>query len=256
MSTRAELQTAAFGADPGRWPLPPAPDGQSLWWRAVAAGAQGRYAAAAADLELLRRRHPDPHLVSLSWSAQASFLRQLGWHDRARTLDGRAWALSAGADEAAADALTGLAADALGTARFAASARALRRAEPYLAAAPRLRVRHAWVSAELAMFSGDGPGAVGHARRGADLAAGGSSARHLVKSRLVLAAAHCSAGEVDAAREVAREVLETTGRLGLIPLRWAAASLLAGLDPGGAASRIRDDCAESVTRRGGVWRQR
>ena len=67
-------------------------------------------------------------VVSLAHSTRASFLRQLGWHARARGWDGRASAL-AGADlEAHADALIGLAADALGVGRFAASAAALHRA--------------------------------------------------------------------------------------------------------------------------------
>jgi tetratricopeptide (TPR) repeat protein len=257
MSTSAALHAAAFGDDPGRWPLPPAADAEGLWWRAVAAGGQGRYAVAVADLERLRRLDAGPRLTSLSWSTQGSFWRQLGWHDRARTLDGRAWALTAGRGEAAADALTGLAADALGAGRFDAAARALERASAIVESVDvaRLPVRLAWVSAELAMFSGR-PGAVAHARRAVELTADGPSLRHTVKSELVLAAARCSVGEVDAARTAAQELLAITETNGLIPLRWAAASLLAGLDPGGDAVLIRENCAESVTRWGGVWRSR
>ncbi len=100
----------------------------------------------------------DDPLASLAHSTRASFLRQLGWHDRARGWDGRAMALAGSDQEAGADALIGLAADALGVGRFAASAAALRRAGELLAGSvpPRLPVRLAWVSAELAMARGDG----------------------------------------------------------------------------------------------------
>src|SRR5690349_22538234 len=66
-------------------------------------------------------------------STQGSFLRQLGWHSLARGWDGRALALAAGDPEACADALIGLAADALGIGRFAAAATLLARTEPLLA---------------------------------------------------------------------------------------------------------------------------
>ena len=59
---------------------------------------------------------------------------------------------------------------------------------------PRLPVRLAWVSAELAMATGDGATAVGHAERAIELAAALGSVRHAVKSDVVLAAALCSAG--------------------------------------------------------------
>ncbi|MFZ0833086.1 MAG: hypothetical protein WAM92_08390, partial [Mycobacterium sp.] len=42
--TDAALAAAAFGDDPGRWPLPAATTPRELWLRAVAAGGQGRYA--------------------------------------------------------------------------------------------------------------------------------------------------------------------------------------------------------------------
>ena len=45
------LANAAFGDDPGRWPLPPASTPHELWLRAVVAGGQGRYGSAMADLD-------------------------------------------------------------------------------------------------------------------------------------------------------------------------------------------------------------
>ena len=44
--TSTTLAAAAFGADPGRWPLPMARDPEDLLLRAVAAGGQGRYGSA------------------------------------------------------------------------------------------------------------------------------------------------------------------------------------------------------------------
>jgi hypothetical protein len=250
------LANAAFGDDPRRWPLPPASTPDELWLRAVAAGGQGRYGSAMADLAgvcALQRSGP---LVSLAHSTRASFLRQLGWHDRARRWDGRATAMAGSDPEAGADALVGLAADALGVGRFAASAAALRRAGELLTrpVPPRLPVRLAWVSAELAMASGDGPTAVGHAERAIELAATLGSARHTVKSDMVLAAALCCVGDIDRSRVVADAALDAAGGLGIVPLRWALASLLADIGSARHSAdvlRIRNECAATVRRRGG-----
>lgn len=115
------LVAAAFGNQPGSWPLPTAITPHHLWLRAVAAGGQGRYAHAYGDLSVLRRLVPAGPLASLAHSTQGSLLRQLGWHTLARGWDGRALALAGADREAGADALIGLAADALGVGRFAAA---------------------------------------------------------------------------------------------------------------------------------------
>lgn len=252
------LADAAFGADPGRWPLPTATTPHERWLRAVAAGGQGRYACALAELDEILRSHESGALVSLACSTRASFLRQLGGHARARGADGRAWAERGADDEAAADALVGLAADALGLGRFGVSAMLLDRARALdTPEDSRQWIRLAWVSAELAMVQGDGATALAHARRGVAAAAGHRSTRHVVKSDVVLAAALCSAGEIDEAREVADAALLATDKSGLIPLRWAVACVLA--DIGSAChdaeqiSAIRDLSADTVRRRGGVW---
>ena len=49
------IAKAAFGDDPGRWPLPAATTPHERWLRAVAAGGQGRYGVALADLAALCR---------------------------------------------------------------------------------------------------------------------------------------------------------------------------------------------------------
>ncbi|KZS62058.1 hypothetical protein [Mycobacterium ostraviense] len=266
-SIESRLADAAFGSSPGSWPLPTATTPRQLWLRAVAAGGQGRYGSAYTDLELLRRRVPAGRLASLAHSTQGSFLRQLGWHTLARGWDGRAMALAEADPEARADALIGLAADGLGVGRFAVSATLLTRADTVLDAAGlpadvanRLAVRRGWVAAELAMASGEAATAVDHAEEAVELARvmAGGSARHLVKSEVVLAAALCSAGAAERARGVGEEALVATGRLGLIPLRWALACLLIDIGSVTFSTRqlreIRDICADQVRRAGGTWR--
>jgi hypothetical protein len=255
-ASTSTLSNVAFGDNPGRWPLPAAVTAEDLWLRAVAAGGQGRYSSAVADLELLRHTSRGP-LVSLAHSTRASFLRQLGWHDRARSWDGRASALAGSDPEAGADALIGLAADALGVGRFAASARALDRAAELGAESARIGVRLAWVSAELAMGRGQGTAAVEHAQRAVVAAAAFGSARHTLKSDVVLAAALCCTGDIDGSRQVAEAALDDAEHHGMIPLRWALASLLVGI---GSTTRspaeviaIRDGSADTVRSRGGVW---
>lgn len=261
----ATFTAAAFGDRPGCWPLPAANTPQQLWLRAVAAGGQGRYGSASADLARLLQRPATARLVSLAHSTRGSFLRQLGWHTVARGWDGRALAMAADDPEAAADALLGLAADALGVGRLAAAATLLRRAEGLVAAAPhRLSVRRGWVAAELAMACGDGRTAVRHAEAAVELAGapivGWSSARHRVKSDVVLAAALCSAGALERARAVADAALDRTGRLGLVPLRWAVSCLLIDLESAVRTTRelgeVRDACARQVRHAGGTWNPR
>ncbi|WP_326547793.1 hypothetical protein QGN32_06435 [Mycolicibacterium sp. ND9-15] len=257
MPVETVLANAAFGDDPGRWPLPCAATPRELWLRAVAAGGQGRYASARADLaKVYRSAAPER---ALAHSTEASFLRQLGWHTQARRWDGRALVLAGPGTEGAADALIGLAADALGVGRFAASESALVRAGGLLSDStpPRLRVRLGWVSAELAMARGEGVTAIAHAERAVEHAARLGSMRHQVKSSVVLAAARCSAGDLDTARAVADTALDDTDRLGMVPLRWALACLLADIGSANHPTRdmvmLRDRCADTVCRRGGVW---
>lgn len=258
------LTDAAFGADPGRWPLPSARSAGDLWLRAVGAGGQGRYGAARADLDELLRRGPGGRLASLASSTQASFLRQTGWHELARGWDGRALALAGDDTESALDALVGLAADALGMGRFDTSAALLERAEALYSRSEvlpaRLGIRMEWVRAELAMVTGAGDTALTHARRGVALAESELPRlrRHRVKSDVVLAAALCSAGDLDAARDVGAGALASTSEYRLIPLHWAVACLLTdighpALTPRQAASE-RDRSAAFVTRHGGHWK--
>lgn len=258
------VATAAFGGHPGQWPLPEASGPEDLWLRAVAAAGQGRYAAARAALAPLIHDRSAGRWCSLGCSAWASFLRQLGWHWRAHDVDGRAWAAADGDPEAGADALIGLAADALGVGRFVASSALLERAAALVSRAelPRLDIRLAWVRAELAMASGRGGDAVKHARRGVELAeqALPDLRRHRVKSDVVLAAALCSAGDLAGSRSVADAALADTVIYGLVPLRWALACLLSGIGSAsltaGEIAEVRQLSAQFVTRHGGDWKIR
>jgi hypothetical protein len=254
------LLAAAFGDDPGRWPLPVATTPHERWLRAVAAGGQGHYCSATAELAVVRREVRNGALASLAHSTTASFARQLGGHSEARRWDGRALALAASDPEAAADALLG--ADALGVRRLAASAALLDHARKTLdgsSAPARLPLRWQWVAAELAMARGDGDEAVRSAERAGELAARQPSARHVVKTQVIHAAALCSAGRIADARSAAAGALSASGALGLIPLRWAAASLLVDIDSNtgqlGDVTAIRDACADTIRRAGGVWRR-
>lgn len=260
----ATLADAAFGRDPARWPLPTARNADDLWLRAVAAGGQGRYASARADLAAVLALRPPPRAAALALSTEASFLRQLGWHRLAAGRDGRALARAGQDTESGVDALAGLAADALGVGRLAASAALLARAHEVhrSAGVPRLAIRLAWVGAELAMAGGEGAAAVGHADHAVELAGRALPAlrRHRVKSDVVLAAALCSAGDLAASRRVADGALAETLEYRLIPLRWALSCLLA--DIGSAVHspaevvRIRDDSSAFITRHGGRWSSR
>jgi hypothetical protein len=256
------LLAAAFGADPGRWPLPVAATPHERWLRAVAAGGQGHYGSATAELAAVRRQVRHGALASLAHSTTGSFVRQLGGHGEARGWDGRALALAASDPEATVDALLGLAADALGVRRLAASAALLDRARKTLDASSvpaRLPLRWQWVAAELAMARGDGDEAVRSAERAGELAGRQPSARHVVKTQVIHAAALCSAGRITDARSAAAGALSASGALGLIPLRWAAASLLADIASStgkrGDVIAIRDACADTIRHAGGVWRR-
>lgn len=189
------------------------PDGPAelRWAAAVARGGSGHYAAAAALLDGVRR-DPGTGVVPRAHATvtRASHLRQLGGHRAAAALDGAAlrlvlpgavtpgdpgaWGLGRAA--AVADALTGLAADALGRLDAATAAVLLRRAGPWCGPhGHRTRIRHGWVTAETALVAGDPAAALAAADEALDGARALGSARHVLKSRLVRAVAAGVAGQ-------------------------------------------------------------
>ncbi|WP_086009043.1 hypothetical protein [Nocardia brevicatena] len=280
----ALLADAAFGARPDRSAaeLPAAENALGTWWRAVVLGGQGRYAAARAELSELRIGTTDPVLLAVGAATEGSLLRQLGWHARAARHDGRAAALilpllsrarprqsrdTSGPDalEAAADALTGLAADALGTGRLELATRLLDRCATLLernSAATRWRplVRLGWVRAETALASGQAAQALGEAEAALGLAERSPSLRHEVKSRLLVAASTAAVGDTTRARVLAETVAQQCRDNGLLPLCWASAMLRTGLPAEGnrpsdtPADQEAAVCAAVIARRGGRFR--
>lgn len=279
----ALLADAAFGAHPGvsATELPAARDAREAWLRAVVLGGQGRYAAARAELRGSTEHRVDPVFAALAASTRGSLLRQLGWHAAAARHDGAAAALvlpglsgedrssarhAPGRLDAACDALTGLAADALGTGRTDLAADLLARVRTVLgeaAEAPgpdrlRLAIRLRWVSAETALAAGRFAEALPHAEAALALAEQGPSVRHQVKSRLLLAAATAANGSAGRAGELAETVAADCREHGLLPLRWACAMLRSGVAARDidrtAAQREAAECAAAIEHLGGRFR--
>ncbi|MFZ2528138.1 MAG: hypothetical protein WAX14_10860 [Rhodococcus sp. (in: high G+C Gram-positive bacteria)] len=268
------------------YPLPAATDPQQRWLRAVALGGQGFYSGARAELARLQREVTAGPLASFAASTEASLLRQLGWHRAAAAYDGRAFALAREVQArgvqaqgveaqgvqaqgvqrgarttvtaAQCDALTGLAADALGCGRLDLSRRLLAQCADRLPSSDvgdtvlwRQRIRLHWVRAEVALASGDFATAQAHAAQASALADRSRSVRHQVKSDLLRAASATGNADLGQARALAVDVSERCADHGLVPLRWAAAMLANGIGAAVDADRVRDECAEIVMRRGG-----
>lgn len=233
-------------------------DDRAVWIDAVELGAQGRVAAARTRLlPLMNGQGTSLAVRSLAHSTRASLVRQAGAHALARTGDGRACALAAaaatdGGDEwlAAAwvDGLVGLAADNLGIGDFAQSRRLLDRAADFLAGRrlrgaaattwqtiDRVELRCAWVRAEWGLYSGDLATARAASSSAGRLAEELPSARHRIKTKLISAAVAAADGQLDAANQGAREAFDGAAAEGLVPLQWAAASLLSGVSPDAGA---------------------
>lgn len=247
---------SAFGAAPTE----PVPVGAERWAHAVELGARGRAAGARAVVdELLRDRRTSATVRSLAYSTRASLTRQVGRHAAARGDDGAAVRAVVGAEGAWAvaarvDALVGLAADSLGIADFAASRLLLDRADAELADAEladsdgaatdwicrgRPRLRLAWVRTELALYAGDDDSAT-LADRARQLAVDAPSLRHRSKTDLIAAAATAARGAVDDAAAEADRLARLCHSDGLLPLEWAARTMLAGVRPGTTSDRTPD----------------
>lgn len=223
-----ELARAAAAGDP-----------TTRWLAAVVYGAQGRYGRAATVLAPLARCD-DPVVRSLACSTQASQRRQLGGHADGRRWDARAVRALAGVAPAAvdpdgidaagawADALLGLAADTIGTigaASVPVGRRLLGRvAGEGMLVSWRARVRHGWLTAELALVAAEPARAVEAAGRAAALAHERGAVRHALKSDIVLATALATASPGDPrAADLLAGALDTAHRFGLDSLAWPAA---------------------------------
>ena len=194
----------------------------TTWERGVELGARGRYAEAAEHFaELLG---VDDRWKSLALSSLASHRRQIGDAVGAADLDAVAL-LSATDAESCADALIGLAADAVASGDPArATVWHVESAEP-ATSGWRTLTRWHWVGAELALLAGDEATATEHAQR-AIATCLDHSVRHAVKSRIVLAAV---TGDIDDLVAV-RPILSSEG---WVTLEWPLA--LVAADHGGSA---------------------
>lgn len=225
------LEQAAFGDQPDAVFDAPPSRPRDLWLAAVVLGAQGRYARAATFLNELLNRRDD--LAALAAATLASHRRQLGGHAAARRLDARGLA-TATSDDARADVLLGLAADAVGAGRLG-EARRLRDRVPLTTW--RARVRHGWVSAEIELSSGGA--ARPHAERALEEAESAKATRHRIKSEIVLGAALAGSEPVMARKLVTRARDDATD-LNLSSLVWPASLLLAEVDPSEATDHRRN----------------
>jgi hypothetical protein len=272
MTASVRVHEIAFGEFPHRdvddpSVVEPADGDHEVFLRAVALGGQGRYARAAADLQGVVAAAPGES--GRSWRAVArcalaSHRRQAGGHRRALADDGLAAALALTAEDATTplgraavvDAFTGLAADLLGVGDLVGSGRLLGRADEVVDALPgssdvpwwlsgRPALRTAWVRAEWHLYSGRGDDALQAARRAHSLAVDCPSARHRLKTDLLVAACRSVVGDRDDARRAATDVVARARELDQAPLEWATWGLLTDLAPTpedkeAAASRQRD----------------
>ncbi|OYD69025.1 hypothetical protein BDB13_2585 [Rhodococcus sp. OK302] len=259
------MQSVAFGAEPQLVLLPVPASVESWWLTAVALGGQGRYAQARAALDVVDRRTAgqvtdhERTFASLAASTRASFRRQTGWHAQAALDDGRALAIVAGldpspsVDAAACDALTGLAADALGVGRLPLGWRLLAECGERIGEGLwRQSIRLEWVSAELALASGDFTRALRHADNAVELSGDCGSVRHKVKSDLLRCAAMTGFDANEAAQR-ARAVFDQCMEFGLLPLAWASSMLIEGVS--GVATTPNSSVLDTVIAlRGGVFR--
>ena len=188
----------------------------ATWGRAVERGARGRYAEAELLVAPLVSAHD--RWSSLSLSLIASHRRQVGDISEALRLDTAA--LSDATDaEARADALTGLAADAVASGDLDRAVAWHDEAGRHASDDWRTLTRWHWVGSERALLAGDPSLAVEHARQ-ALIACASRSGRHEAKSRIILAAA---SGEVSDLPDVSRMLRAE----GWVTLAWPLALVAA-----------------------------
>ncbi len=242
-----QLRRAAFGDAPETpvWSTLRGGSARDRWLAAVVLGGQGHSAAAATALTALLADR-DRVIASLAASTLASHRRQLGGHAAARALDGRALATAPGAGPsdpdgvdaagARADALLGLAADAIGAGRTGEARLLHGRVE---ARSWRSEVRRGWVAAEVELAEGRADRAVAPAEAAVAVARDAGAVRHELKSEVVLGTSLVVWGTADG---VARGVellecdLNHITKRDLWSLIWPTALVLLDHDPSGAGN--------------------
>ncbi|HQR80414.1 MAG TPA: hypothetical protein PLT68_09360 [Actinomycetota bacterium] len=205
------------------------------WLRGVALGASGRYGEALDVVERISVGTPE---YSMARSLRASLLRQLGCHDLALVAD-RVAMSSAATPGAAIEAMTGLAADAVGLQEDMTATTMLGQARSLLervAADPhsaptwwRHHVRLAWVECEVALMQSRYPEAVRHAARSLSEAEAANAPRHVAKSLLFLAVSEIEDGDRDSGLHNLQRSLMLSNSMGLQAVAWPTHAVLAAL---------------------------
>lgn len=225
------------------------------WLHGVALGACGRYGDALDVVDTIPRGTPE---FSMARSLRASLLRQLGCHDVALIADREAMA-GAATPGAAIEAMTGLAADAVGLQDALTSTSTLAQARSLLdrvAADPvsgptwwRHQVRMAWVECEVALLQSRYEDAVTHATMALDAAEAATAPRHVAKSLLFVAVADIESGRRDVAVPRLRRSLMLSTSMGFLAVAWPAHAVLAALlrDSDADAARAHFGHASDIT---------
>lgn len=191
--------------------------------------------------------HPEPGSAAVHPELAAAGVHPEPGSDAVHPEPGSAAADPDGLDAegALADALLGLAADALALGRESEARRLIARVHPR---SWRTQVRAGWVHAELELAAGAPASARAPAERAAALAREHGALRHVVKSDLVLAAALMAASsELDRAAALVDDALGAAVEFGLDSLCWPAELIAAGLRPDRADEHHRR--ARAVLRR-------
>jgi hypothetical protein len=243
---------AGPGVDPADVPQ------DARWLLGVCLGAMGRYDHARQVL-----MPPGVEPDSMSASARASHLRQLGRHAEAEPLDQLAARLAAAAphpETAQADAVVGLVADAVGTAASDLAASRLAFAEGHVAELPeplywREHVRLAWVRAEALLMWNAPDDAHRAAADALRISRAAAAPRHEAKSLLLRGVAGHVLGRPDAAQDLAAAAAKAE-QLGVPTLVWPARlvlmRLLAPVDPEAAERERAAARAAVLTIAGGL----
>lgn len=241
------------------------------WLRGVALGACARYGEA---LEVVDEISPGVPEYSMARSLRGSLLRQLGVHDLAAVADREAMG-SAATPGAAIEAMTGLAADAVGLQDSVTASSTIAQAGSLLgrvSAASRQvwwrhQVRVEWVGCEIALLRSETVPALGHAQAALTLAEDANAPRHVAKSLLFVAVCQIENGELEQAIPNLRRCLMLCAPMDFGAVAWPAHAVLAALlKPTDAQTAGRHfEAADEITARiaaglngelGRRWRER
>lgn len=230
------------------------------WLLAVALGAVGRYGEA---LEVLERIPPATPEYSMARSLRASLLRQLGCHDLALVADREAMS-NAATPGAAIEAMTGLAADAVGLQDAVTAGNTLNQAQSLLTRVAadnpqswwRHSVRVEWVACEISLMSSNPGPAQARAESALALAENANAPRHVAKSLLFVAVAQIENGKHEEAAGNLRRSLMLSTSMGYLAVAWPAHAVLAALlrasDPQGSHAHFAQAAEVIRTLRSGL----